>query len=194
MYLARHQVGHQTAHWFAVTVRANCVFAERKVVCIVNVGFPPVPWPSPALAVAEGSASVTILFVSKPWGWVLSTEHSFFSQMEWAQSSDVLDFFFTRCRLNGFIVLSVTMTPNWSGIKHVWNSQIFHVRSLNWCRLQPSQVHARSVINADHDIHEHLKCLRPIFFFCCLLTDTLVMSCTEWNPFSCADLEGHQAT
>lgn len=46
MYLASHQVGHRGAHWFAVTVRANPVLAERKVVCIVNVGFTPAPLPS----------------------------------------------------------------------------------------------------------------------------------------------------
>lgn len=41
MYLASHQVGHHGAHWFAVTVRVNAVFTERKVVCIVNEGFTP---------------------------------------------------------------------------------------------------------------------------------------------------------
>lgn len=177
MYLASHQVGHHTAHWFAVTVRANRVFTERKVVCIVNVGFPPVPWPSPALAAAGGSASVTILFVSKPWGWVVSTEHSssFFSQMEWAQSSDVLDF--TRCRLNGFIVLSVTMTHNRSGIKYVWNSLIFHLRSLNWHRLQSSHICAHSFIPTQHDI-VNISNFQDLFSSCsCLLSDTLVMSC-----------------
>ncbi len=66
MYLASHQVGHHGAHGFAVTVRVNPVFAQRKVVCIVNVGFTPAPLPSSAPTAAEGPACVTILFVCQP--------------------------------------------------------------------------------------------------------------------------------
>lgn len=66
MYLASHQVGHHGAHWFAVTVRVNPVFTERKVVCIVNVGFTPAAFPSSAPTAAEGPACVTILLFCRP--------------------------------------------------------------------------------------------------------------------------------
>lgn len=66
MHLASHQVGHHGAHWFAVTVSVTPVFTERKIVCIVNMGFTPVPLPSSALTAATGLACVTILFVCQP--------------------------------------------------------------------------------------------------------------------------------
>lgn len=66
MYLASYQVDHHGALWFAVTVRLNFVFTERKVVCIVNVRFTSVPFLSTALAATKGPECVTILFVHEP--------------------------------------------------------------------------------------------------------------------------------
>lgn len=77
MYLASHQVGHHGAHWFAVTVRVNAVFTERKVVCIVNEGFTPAAFFSSDRRVSMRDHFV--LWVS-PEVVSVSTEFSFFTK------------------------------------------------------------------------------------------------------------------
>lgn len=104
MYLASHQVGHHVAHWFVVTVRVNPVLAERKVVCVVNVGFTSAP--SSARTAAEEPVCVTILFVSKPQACMSMHWTSFTNGVSSVLPLRCTGFFteFTLSGLNGLFV------------------------------------------------------------------------------------------